>query len=229
MQANIEPNLINYLAKFITEKRFERMLEVLNQRTRYITLVLEDLYQPHNASAVLRTAECFGIQDVHIVENNNHFRISPDVALGSANWLTVRKHAQPNQNNSIATISSLKSEGYRIIATSLASQATALDNFDLSKGKTAIFFGTELSGLTSHVLEKADEHIHIPMLGFTESFNISVSAAIISQHLRNKLNLSNIAWQLTPDEKDTIMLEWLRYSIKRSDLIEQRWHKQLKV
>ena len=115
---------------------------------------------------------------------------------------------------------SLKNRGYRIVATSPHNSQTDLINFDLSKGKTALFFGTELEGLSNLVLENADEYLHIPMYGFTESFNLSVSAAICLYEIRMKMEKENIKWQMTKDEKNQVLLDWLRCSIDRSEIVE---------
>ena len=81
--------MLAFLTQFITDERKQRFEEVLDYRTRHITVVLEDIFQPHNASAVLRSCELRGIQDVHIVENNNHYDVNPDVVLGSTKWLNL--------------------------------------------------------------------------------------------------------------------------------------------
>ena len=212
-------NLINHLSQFVSTSRWENFQQVISQRTRYISVVLEDIYQSQNASAVLRTCDCLGIQDVHIIENKNKFQLNPDVVLGSAKWLNLKKH-NTEENNTISAIQKLRSEGYRIVATSPHREDTNLDNFDLGKGKIALLFGTELKGLTNNALDQADEYLKIPIVGFTESFNISVSAAIILYQLSQKLRSSDIKWELEESESDTLLLEWLRISLKKPELIE---------
>ncbi len=140
--------------------------------------------------------------------------------MGASNWLTVNRYDK-NENNTLDCIQSLKNKGYRIVATSPHNSQTDLINFDLSKGKTALFFGTEVEGLSDVVLENADEHLHIPMYGFTESFNLSVSAAICLYEMRMKMEKENIKWQMTEDEKNQVLLNWLRYSIDRSEIVEE--------
>jgi len=214
--------LIGYLSQFTTENRYSLFQEVLNKRTRYMTVVLENIYQPHNASAVLRSCDCFGVQNVHVIENDNEYQINPDVALGSAQWLTLKRHKEL-ENNTLSAISKLKDEGYRIVATTPHNNDVNLDDFDISKGKFALMFGSERPGLSDIAMDAADEFLKIPMFGFTESFNISVSAAIILNRLRSKINDSDIPWQLTDAEADVIMLDWLRGSIKKSKLIERKF------
>lgn len=213
--------LIEHLSGFVTERRVKLFDRLLNHRTRYITVVLEDLFQPHNASAVLRSCECFGIQDVHIIENQNEYRISPDVALGSYKWLTMIRHNQENDNTCTA-ITSLKKAGYRIVATSPHKNDCTLENFSLFPGKVALLFGTELKGLSPAAMELADAYVKIPMVGFTESLNISVTAAIFIHHLTAKLhNTPHLAWQLSEKEKQEIKLDWLKKSIRKSEMIEK--------
>jgi len=210
--------LIRHLQGFITEERnalFERILE---QRTRYLAVVLEDIYQPHNASAVLRSMDCFGIQDAHIIENANAYRINPDVALGASKWLTLLRYNQASSNTREA-IGYLREQGYRIVATTPHEHDVPLRDFNLKKGKSALLFGTEMRGLSREALDMSDEYLRIPMYGFTESFNISVSAAIILYQLKEKLMEEGIHCQLTPEEKMDLHFEWLKKSIKRSDLI----------
>jgi len=219
----MDKGLIEYLSTFVTENRLKQLKRVLEHRTRYLTVVLEDIYQSQNASAVLRTCDCFGVQDVHIIENRNEYKINPDVALGASKWLTLNYYKQ-KEDNTLDAIKKLKSSGYRIVATTPHTNDTDLEEFDLTKGKTALVFGTELTGISDIVMENADEFMKIPMYGFTESFNISVSAAISLHHLIYKLKNSDIPWQLSETQTDEILLEWLRKSIKKSDVIEKRYY-----
>ncbi len=214
--------LIQHLSPLITNERWNRFQKVLAERTQYLTIVLENIYQPLNASAVLRSADCFGIQDVHVIENYNEFHPDREVAMGSSRWLNIQRYNK-TENNSLNCIKKLKKEGYRIVATSPHINDCNLHDFELSKGKTALFFGTEMEGLTDIVLQEADEHLKIPMYGFTESFNLSVAAAICLQHLSHQLRQQNINWQLDKEAKETTLLNWLRYSIDRSEIIEDNF------
>ncbi len=223
----MKKELIKYLSKFATEHRIELFDKIIDYRTNYITVVLEDIFQSHNASAVLRSCDCFGIHDVNIIENRNQYKVNPDVALGSSKWLNLTKYNN-SRENTLEAISILKNKGYRIVATTPHSNDVNLEDFDLNKGKFALFFGTELTGLSETMLNNADEFLKIPMFGFTESFNISVSAAIILHHLTYKLRNSNINWKLTSDEKDDLKLQWLKQSIKKGDAIEKEFIKNYK-
>ncbi len=210
--------LLEYLKTFVTHRRNSLIDRVLEDRTRYVTIVLEDIYQSQNASAVLRSCDCFGIQDVHIIENSHEYTINPDVSMGSNKWLNIHKYNQ-EENNSLAAINSLKEKGYRIIATSPNTNQTSLHDFDINKGKAAFFFGTELTGLSDVVLDNADGYITVPMYGFTESFNISVCAALVMSYLAHELRTSDVDWKLTNDELRFIKGEWLKRSIKSGEKI----------
>lgn len=216
--------LVEYLSAFITPERWGLFEKVLAQRTKYITVALEDIFQPQNASAVLRSCDCFGVQDVHIIENRNEFNVDREVAMGASKWLNLHKYNELETGNSISAIERLRKEGYRIVATTPHEGDVNLEDFDLEKGKAAFIFGTELTGISDLVKEQADEFVKIPMYGFTESFNISVSAALCLHHLTHKLrHETSVNWELDEKESQLIMLEWLRTSIKRSPLLEERF------
>jgi tRNA (guanosine-2'-O-)-methyltransferase len=207
--------LIKHLEQFTTERRKNLFYSLIKNRTRHVTVVLEDIYQPQNASAVLRTCDCMGIQDVHIIENNNKYRLNPDVTLGSEKWLTLKTYNNGN-NNTIDALKHIKAQGYRIVATTPHRNDINLEDFDVLKGKAAFLFGTEKNGLSKQALKLADEFLKIPMFGFTESFNISVSAAIILFHIISSLKKTEIKWQLSVKEQNELLLDWLKISIRNS-------------
>lgn len=215
--------LIQHLSAFVTSERLELFDRMLEQRTRYLTVVLEDIYQPQNASAVVRTTDCFGLQDLYVIENGNRFVIDREIAMGASKWIDVRKF-NGKENNTPEAIAHLREKGYRIVGTSPHEGDVNLEDYDLAKGKTALFFGTELTGISVLVKEEADEFLKIPMYGFTESLNLSVSVAIILHDLTHQMRFhSQVDWRLTPDECAEIKLNWLRRSIKKSALIEKRF------
>ncbi|MBT3243450.1 MAG: RNA methyltransferase [Bacteroidetes bacterium] len=217
-------NLLEHLSEFVLPRRLELFEEVLAKRSKYITVALEDIYQSQNASAVLRTCECLGVQDVHIIEDRNQYKLNPDVVMGSTKWLSMYRYNLSNSKTpTLEAINQLRTKGYRIVATTPHKDDVELQNLDLTKGKIALFFGTELTGLSKTMLDNADEFVKISMHGFTESFNISVSAAITLHHLRQKLENSGIMWQLSKEEKDELKLSWLKQSIKKADLIEEQF------
>jgi tRNA (guanosine-2'-O-)-methyltransferase len=210
--------LYTFLKQFISEQRLAKIESIVEQRTRYITVAVEDIYQPHNASAVMRSAECFGVQDLHVIENKNQYKPSKEIAKGASNWLTLHHHNKA-ENNTLSCIRELKKQGYRILATTPHEKSHMIGDVDVTKGKIALFFGTELEGISDDVRAEADEFVRIPMYGFTESFNISVSAALCLSELRQKMQESNVQWQLSEEEVAEIKLEWVKNSIQRVDAI----------
>jgi len=209
--------LRDFLFGFISENKKSLFETIIKNRTRHITVVLEDIYQPHNASAVLRSADLFGVQDIHIIENRNQYEVNPDVALGSSKWLTLNKYNNQEQNT-VACFENLRKNGYRIVATTPHKEDVMLDELPLNQ-KTAVVFGTELEGLSDIALENADAFVKIPMYGFTESFNISVSAALTLFNLTERLRKSDISWQLSKEEELEIQIEWAKSTIKKVELL----------
>ncbi|MFH0893609.1 MAG: RNA methyltransferase [Bacteroidota bacterium] len=214
---------IDFLKPFITEERLEKIIHHVQYRTRHITVVIEDVFQPHNASAVLRSCDCFGVQDVHIIENKNQYQVNQDVALGSAQWLSLHTYNK-SENNTNDCFQNLRKKGYRIIATTPHANDIVLQDFDVST-PFALVFGTEKDGLSSFAIENADSCIKIPMYGFTESLNISVSAAICLHFLTMKIRSEVKQWSINFEEQEALILEWLHCSIKHSDVLEREFEK----
>jgi tRNA (guanosine-2'-O-)-methyltransferase len=218
--------LLEYFSEYLTERRKELFQKVIRYRTRHITVVLEDIFQPHNASAVLRSCDLTGVQDVHIIENRNTYEVNPDVAMGSFKWLNLYKYNE-KENNTLDTFDKLRQQGYRIVATTPHKNDKTLEDISID-GKMALIFGTELTGLSDIAIENDDEYLRIPMYGFTESYNISVSVALSLFTLTERLRKSDIPWQLSEDEKLDILLEWSRRSVKRSDVYEKEFINRMK-
>jgi tRNA (guanosine-2'-O-)-methyltransferase len=215
----VKNELVKYLSAFVTEARLKRFEEVLVNRTRHIAIGLENIYQAHNASAVLRSCDCFGIQDVHIIENQNKYLFNPDVSLGSEKWLTLNRYNDGDKSLDNC-IDSLKAKGYKIAVTSLHKHSYTIENVPITH-KTALFFGTEMRGATPELESKADMFVKIPMLGFTESFNISVAAALSMYVLSSRLRKENIDWQVSDVDKKELRLQWLRNTIPKVELLEK--------
>ena len=214
--------LTQYLLSYVSERRVELFHEILSQRTQHLTLVLEDFYQAHNFSAVLRSCDCFGVQDVHIIENYNEYTSNPKVNLGSEKWLDLHRYNK-NENNTIECIKDLKSKGFQVLAAHPHDEDISLFDVDVSQ-KTAVLLGTEMKGVSDIAKEHVDGFMKIPMYGFTESFNVSVAAALTLNHLRNELNhLPKAQWELSQEEKDRILLNWARASINTADLLEKEF------
>lgn len=219
--------LTAYLEGFVSDRRRGRLHEVLAERTRHLTLVLEDVYQSHNFSAVLRSADIFGIQDVHFIENRNSYKISEDVSMGSTQWLSINRYQQQG-NNTKACLSELKAKGYRIVATSLHKNSVSLEEIDV-KTPLAVVFGTELTGISSDVEEMADEFIKLPMYGFTESFNISVCAALCMYNLSTRIRKEVPGYHLTEAEKEALYTDWLKASIRKQELVVKEFDSRYKA
>lgn len=195
-------------------------------RTRHLTLVLEDIYQSQNASAVFRTVECFGIQDVHLIENQNSYGVNRRVLKGADKWLTIKHHNQPNVNNTPLCFEQLKKDGYKILATT-PTASLSIQDVDVTQ-KIAIVMGNELHGLSEEAQEAADMKVKIPMEGFTESLNLSVSAAICIYELMIKIRSSGVDWKLTAQEMEILRLSWYRKSIRKSEIIERKYLESIK-
>ena len=208
---------LEYLEGFLTESRKQRFLDVLNTRTKHLTVVMEDVFQLHNTSAVMRSCEVFGVQELGVIEKRFGKTIDKEIALGAEKWVDIHRY-NSNQN----CIDDLKARGYRIVATTPHVDANYLEDFDITE-PAAIFFGTEKYGLSEDIMEQADAFIKIPMVGFTESLNISVSAAITIQNLTTRLRNSTIDWELTDKEIFEKRIDWSRKSIKDIDFITQRY------
>lgn len=213
--------LISYLTEFISPRRKERFDEVMSQRINHLQIVVEDLYQAHNASAVLRSCDCFGVQYVHFIENKNTMKVSSEIALGAEGWVSIKKH-NGAENNTRACLQKLKDEGFRIIATTPHKNDVTIDQLPVDK-KMAMVFGTEKDGISKDVIEMADEFVKIPMYGFTESFNISVSAALCMYELTTRIRETVPNSYLSETEKIDIYLDWLMNSIDKSELIVKEY------
>lgn len=219
----IDLNYLEFLENILTDSRKERFLKVLENRTNHFTIAVEDVFQMHNTSAVMRSCEVFGVQELHVIEQRFGKRIDKEIAMGAQKWVDIHKYDSVSN-----CISNLKHKGYQIIATTPHENDCLLEDFDISK-PSALFFGTERDGLSEEILQKADGFLKIPMVGFTESLNISVSAAIIIQNLTNRLRNSSIPWQLTEDEILEKRLSWARNSIKDIKRIEARYYQENQV
>ena len=211
-------DLLTYLEGFITENRKEGFLRVLKNRTKHFTIAMEDVFQLHNTSAVMRSCEVFGIQELNVIEQKFGKSIDKEIAMGAEKWVDINRFSSIQD-----CVTNLKRKGYQIIATTPHNDSCLLHEFDITK-PSALFFGTERDGLSEEVMQQADGFLKIPMVGYTESLNISVSAAIIIQDVTNRLRQSDIHWQLTDEEILDKRLDWTRKSIKDIEFIEKKFH-----
>ena len=214
----VDKKLVEYLEGYLTENRRARFEAVLSQRTKHFTVATEDVYQLHNTSAVIRSCDVFGIQEVNIVEERNTKRIDREIAMGAQKWVDLNRYHSVKD-----CIADLKNKGYQIVATTPHTDDCVLNEFDVTR-KSCFFFGRETEGLSQEVLDAADCFLKIPMVGFTESLNISVSAAIVLQDVTTRLKQTNVDWKLNEDEKLEKRLDWCQKTIKSYENIVKRFY-----
>ncbi|WP_298904282.1 RNA methyltransferase [uncultured Psychroserpens sp.] len=214
----IDVKLLQHLETYLTEQRKSTFLRVLSQRTKHFTVATEDVYQLHNTSAVIRSCDVFGVQEVNIIEEQNTKRIDREIAMGAQKWVDLNRYHSVKE-----AIQDLKAKGYQIVATTPHENDSLLEDFDVRK-KSCFFFGREMSGLSQEVIDAADCFLKIPMVGFTESLNISVSAAIILQDVTTRLKRTEVAWQLSETEQLEKRLDWCKKTIKSYKQIIERFY-----
>jgi tRNA (guanosine-2'-O-)-methyltransferase len=219
MDMHRKKELIEYLSQRITHDRRIKMDQAIPYRTRYVTLLLEDIFQQHNASAIIRSAECLGVQDLHIIQDKFNFSVTAGVAMGSSKWIDMHRYGSTQH-----AFEELRNKGYKIIVTS-PNTDTYLEDLPLDY-KIALIFGTENVGVSEYALSNADQLIKIPMFGFTQSYNVSVSVALCLYDIIPKLHNSSISWQLSEEEQLDVMLTWLRRSIRGWQEFERIFYEQ---
>ena len=222
---SLDKQVYRELVQLVTEHKGELFDQIAAERTDYINVVIENLYKEHNASAVLRTCDCYGIKKLHVIENENQYKVNRDIALGAGKWVDVETHTLGNPP-ALECIKTLKKRGYKIIATTPHTEEFDIYNLPIEE-PMAFFFGTEFSGLSDEVLEQCDMRVKVPMYGFTESFNISVSAAILLSSLRKRLNDSNFIWKLSEEDQITLKTEWCIKNLSRGKEIESEIRRRL--
>lgn len=208
-----------YLSKFLTPSRQQKLEEVLAQRTDALTIVLEDVFYAQNISAAIRTSECFGIQNVHIIEQQHLYEVNPRIVRGAAKWLDVHRYS--GENPSETCIATLKSQGYAIYATTPDAGSAPIGEVDFSS-KSAFIFGTELTGVSTSAVHLADQTIHIPMSGFTESFNISVTVALILQHAKQAMLSKGVPTKLSVEREEKVRFRWYKESVRHAQQLLER-------
>ena len=215
---------ILFLKQFVTKKRWDNFIRIVDNRTNFVTIILEDIYHEHNISACLRSADCFGIQNVNIIEQKHSFKDNKEISMGASKWININKHKKTS-----SAIKKLKKEGYKIVLTSPHNSEKTIFDDSLIKNKVAILFGSEVNGCSNDATKLADEFISIPMYGFTESYNISVAVALTLQQLTNQIRKSKLNWQLCQNEKNEILEDWLKKSIKSSEMLEKQFNSICKL
>lgn len=223
---NNREELLAHLLTFVSDNKQNLFEQVINERTNYLTVVLEDIFQPQNASAVIRTCDVFGVQDLHIIENYNKYNVNPRVVHGASKWVNLKKYNKV-PNKTLACINSLKEKGYKVYGTTPHTNDCSIEDLPINN-KIALMFGTEKLGLSETAMHNVDGFVKIPMYGFSESLNISVCAAICVHELTKRLKASDINWQLTEEEKREQLIDWSKKVIKKGKLIEEQFLKNNK-
>lgn len=213
---------IAFFSEFVSEHKKNLFRDILESRTRYCTVVLEDIYQSQNASAVLRSCDALGMQDVHVIENRNAFDVDKGVTIGSDKWLSVFRYKEQGANNTEIAFNNLREKGYRIIAAHPREKQISLPEFHPVK-PTALVFGAEKAGLSDYAIRNADDRLYIPMYGFSESFNISVCVALCLYHVRRVLESSELPWRLEDTQKEELYLQWLRNSVRHLKRLDRKF------
>ena len=223
MLTHTEELVFQHLSQFVSDHRKETIERVLSLRTKYITIILEDIFQSQNASAVVRTCECMGLQEIHMVENITKYSINPKVLRGANKWMDIKRYRSKKQHNTIACFDQLRHEGYKILVADPDADGISIHDVDVTEGKLALMFGNELRGASKEALVNCDTKVKIPMYGFTESLNISVSVAICLESLVTKIHNAKISPGISHSEKELIRLNWYRKIVRKSDLIEREF------
>ncbi len=211
------------LSSLVSQRRIERFKAILSNRTRWLTVVLDDFYHVHNMSAVIRSAEAFGIQDVHVAQISNPFKPSKGVSLGTEQWVTIFKYRTVTE-----CVESLRHRGYNIYCAhppaikgnSISSRSFSVDSLPLER-KAAVVFGRELDGLHKEFLENSDGTFFIPMKGLAESLNVSVSAGVALYELRRRMEdeIDQSSWRLSHQERLELLDEWVLKSVRRGKAV----------
>lgn len=208
---------LEYMTQFLTEERREVLQRTISQRTHYMRIMTENMFHPQNASAIMRHCEAFGIQQIHTVEDRCKFDPSVNIVRGTQKWVDVEHHA-----TTADALTSLKAEGYRIVATTPHRCSATPESFDVTRGKFALVFGTEHAGISDEVIEAADDFLMIPMCGMVESLNVSASAAILIYMLSERIRQSSVNWQLSNEEQLRLLTRWTLSSIRDYEGILRR-------
>ncbi len=187
----------------LTPARQARMREVVSNRTRFHTFVLDEVHKSHNTSAVLRTLDGFGFQDVHLIHKRTLFVRSRIVTKGADRWLTLNRHESVE-----ACADAVVQKGYRLVVTH--GEGDPVQSIDWSK-PSAIVVGAELDGVDEKLVARADQLVKVPMCGFVESFNVSVAVACIAFELRQSLSrLPSSDWMLSDLEREQLLVHWAK-------------------
>ncbi len=214
---------IAFLESLLSEKRLERIKEVIDYKIQNITIVLDNLLDSHNTSAILRTAEGLGIKDVYIIEKDYQFEINKGITKYSHKWLDLHRFKDYEP-----CVKELKKREYKIFIANVGEKSLKLTDIEIKPdNKYAFVVGNEHGGISGEILKYADYEFTIPMYGFTESFNVSVASAIILSHTtylyRKALQQKS---DLTEQQKEELYFDFLKKAVKNSDILLKSFDKR---
>ena len=212
--------LDHLVEQWLSEARWARFNEVLDQRTRHITVVMDNLYQPHNASAVMRSCEAMGVQDLHLIQRKHGIELERGIAKGAEYWMTT--HRYEGDAAEADCVDALRRSGYRLVATTPHTDDCSIEELPVDQ-PIALLFGEEKPGLSPQLMGAADAYVRIPMVGFMESYNVSVSVALCLYELLGRMRRGDIDWGLKKEERERLALAWARRSVQHVDSIERRF------
>jgi len=217
VQAHLEELKDHPLGKLVSERRLRRMIGVLLERLTSVTLVAENLIDPHNHSALVRTAEGFGLDRVHVVEMPNKYKRCGAIVRGADRWVHIDKHDGLSKS-----LGNLQAQGFVLAAADVGPDCVPVTELPDDR-PVAIIMGSERDGLSTRAKTMVDTRFTIPMQGFTESFNVSVSAAItlfeVTKRRRAYLDRQGIRGELDEQQRRERLDLWLRKSVKNAKAI----------
>jgi len=206
-------DVYEYMKGFLTEERLSKIEKYAEESSDFVLPVLENIYQFRNAAAIIRSVEACGFHKIAALEEENVFNPNIRVARGADTWMQVEKMPK-----TMSSLQQIRDKGYKILAVSPEKNAVSLPEYEL-KEPVALIFGTEMEGVSQEVLDFADETLIIPMYGFTQSFNVSVAAAICMYELKQKLLKSDIDYKLSDEKKLAMKIRWAVNSARSGDEI----------
>lgn len=209
--------VVDTLAPFLSEPRKARIEAALAERSRDVRIVLEDIFDEHNGGAVMRSAEAFGLLDVHLISRVHPFYVSRKVSRGTHKWLRVHKHRHPDE-----AYAALRADGVEVWASALRGDSRPLTALPTDR-PIALVFGNEHSGLSEEALAGADGRFTVPMVGFAESLNISVAAAVSVFELLRARRAAGQLRTLGPAEQARLRAAWYALSVKGAGAILRRF------
>lgn len=222
----MQEELLAAFYELIPENKRTMFDRIAADRTRHLTVVLENIYQEHNASAVMRSCESLGVQELHVIENGNEYKAQRDIARGAGKWIELYNYSDRQPVSTALT--HLRERGFKLAVLTPEADAHTIFTLPLDE-PVALVFGTEWRGVSEEAREMADYAVSIPMVGFTESFNVSVSVALTLQALRHRLDESELDWKLSEADQTATKLNWCEGYMKNGSVVRKSLMERLKT